>query len=417
MDVKRRLDVTKSPSIESNVLINDRTLHKPVFGKIKTQFNFIKNGLIMNDTKSQRIDYLDILRALACFMVVMVHAGDSYLFDGATNTFGDSSSFFLALLRPCVPLFIIMSSILLLPLKTDSATFFKKRFSRVLLPFLFWSILYVFMPLPGTPVFGGPSNVFTNTEMNVYIYNLMMIPFNFTGSNAHFWFIYTIIGLYLFMPVISPWLKQASSKSLLTFISIWGITLFFPYIRLWFPQIQGECDWNKFGMLYNFSGYLGYLVLGFYLHKHNKLTLAKSMIVGLILLTVGLFFTYTGFLHNCEQFLAQKALGNEDWKILELSIGNLTFNVALMTAGLFMIFQKITLSGISRKFFYEISTLSYGIFLVHYIVNLWISAYLPKLLSLPAGLEQFLMAVLIFTISYLIAKLISLLPKSKYLIG
>ncbi len=367
--------------------------------------------------QKERIDYLDVLRVLACFMVVMVHAGDKYLFDGATNTFGATCSLYLALLRPCVPLFILMSSILLLPLKTDSATFFKRRFSRVLIPFTVWSIIYVFLPLPETPVFGGPSNVFTDSGINVYLYNLIMIPMNFTGSNVHFWFIYTIIGLYLFMPIISPWLQQASRRSLITFLTIWSVTLFFPYIRLWFPQIHGECDWNEFGMLYNFSGYLGYIILGYFLHKHNKLSAKKSMFIGAVLFAIGGFITYKGFLADCDTFLTQKAAGNEDWKLLELSIGNLTFNVVMMTAGMFMFFQKINISGFLRKCFQELSVLSYGIFLAHYIVSLWISAYLPKMLNLNAGFEQFLVTLIIFSISYLIAKLISYMPKSKYLIG
>ncbi|MCG8474288.1 MAG: acyltransferase family protein [Cytophagales bacterium] len=365
-----------------------------------------------------RIIYLDVLRVLACFMVILMHAGDPFLWDAATRTFGSECSFYCALLRPCVPLFIIMSSILLLPLKTDPAAFFKRRFFRVLVPFFLWSVIYVFLPTPDKIVFGGPANAFSASGMNVYAYNLMMIPVNFTGTNVHFWFIYTIIGLYLFMPIISPWIQQASKKALLAFLMVWTVTLFFPYIRLWFPQLQGECDWNQFGMLYYFSGYLGYIVLGYFLHKYNSLSVRKSILVGFLLFAVGLTLTYKGFLWDEQRFLTKlSSAGIEDWKLLELCIGNLTINVVLMTAGLFLFFQKLSISGILKKVITEFSIFSYAIFLVHYIINLWVCHSLADLMKLNPGVEQFLIAVIVFAASYIIVKLISFIPKSKYLIG
>lgn len=368
--------------------------------------------------KKERIVYLDVLRVLACFMVILMHAGDPFLWDATTHTFGAECSFYIALLRPCVPLFIIMSSILLLPLKTDTTTFFKRRVIRVIVPFILWSVIYVFLPSPDKIVFGGPENAFASSEMNVYAYNLMMIPISFTGTNVHFWFIYTIIGLYLFMPIISPWIKQTSQKGLLTFLMVWTITLFFPYIRLWFPQLQGECDWNDFGMLYYFSGYLGYIVLGYFLHKYNTLSTLKSAPVGLLLFVVGLTLTYKGFLWDEQRFLTKlSSSGIEDWKLLELSIGNLTINVVLMTTGLFLFFQKLSVSGFLKKVITELSVFSYAIFLVHYILNLWVCHTLADIMNLNPGIEQFIIAVIVFVASYIIVKLISFVPKSKYLIG
>lgn len=368
--------------------------------------------------KKERIIYLDVLRVLAIFMVLLMHAGDPYLWDAATKTFGIECSFYCALLRPCVPLFIIMSSILLLPLKTDATAFFKRRFTRVLVPFLLWSIIYVFLPTPDKIVFGGPENAFTDTGMNVYAYNLMMIPISFTGTNVHFWFIYTIIGLYLFMPIISPWIQQATKKTLLFFLMVWSVTLLFPYIRLWFPQIQGECDWNDFGMLYYFSGYLGYIVLGYFLHKYNTLSRVKSSLLGLLLFAVGLALTYKGFLWDEQRFLTKlNNTGIENWKLLELCIGNLTINVVLMTAGMFLFIQKLTLPKMLKSIIVELSIFSYAIFLVHYIFNLWVCHSLASIMNLNPALEQFIVALIVFTCSYLIVKLISFIPKSKYLIG
>ena len=373
---------------------------------------------MIQKTEKARIAHLDVLRALAVIMVIMVHAGDAYFYDSATLTFGAEASIFAVLFRSAVPLFIIMSSILLLPIKTDTTSFFKRRFMRVFIPFLIWSIIYVFLPTPSEIAFGGPSNAFTDSGLHVYLYNLMMIPINFTGSNVHFWFIYIILGLYLFMPIISPWIKTATKKSLLFFLAVWGVTLFFPYVRLYFPEIHGECDWNSFGMFYYFGGYLGYVILGYFLHHHNTLNRNKSVAIGSLLFIVGAIVTYLGLRSDQNAFLNTLANSNiEDWKQIEFHISYLAPSVVIMTAGVFMIFQKIRFSTITKRVFKEISVLSYGIFLVHYILVLWISDWIQGSLSINAGVEQFIIAFITFVASYCIVKLISSIPKSKYIIG
>ena len=47
-------------------------------------------------------------------------------------------SFIDSFLRPCVPLFIMASAYLLVPLKDSTPVFFKRRFTRVCIPFVVW---------------------------------------------------------------------------------------------------------------------------------------------------------------------------------------------------------------------------------------------------------------------------------------
>ena len=408
------LQKTPKTRFPFEIVAREYTSSKKTFNKKRIN----NSQQMIQKLEKNRIAYLDILRVLATLMVIMVHAGDVFIYDSKTMRFGTEATVFAVLLRSSVPLFIIMSSILLLPIKTDITTFFKRRFSRVVIPFLIWSIIYVFLPTPNEIVFGGPTNAFTDSGMNVYLYNLMMIPINFTGSNVHFWFIYIILGLYLFMPMFSPWIKTASKKMLVFYLSLWGITLFFPYLRLLFPQIQGECDWNDFGMFYYFGGYFGYVLLGYFLHHYNQLTLKKSVLIGGLLFILGTIITYNGFISDQNAFLDKIANSNvEDWKILEFNISFLAPSVVIMTAGVFMIFQKIQISGLIERIFKELSVLSYGIFLVHYILVLWIGNWMKDILNLNAGIAQFLIAIITFLIAYCIVKIISLVPKSKYIIG
>jgi hypothetical protein len=79
-------------------------------------------------------------------------------------------------------------------------------------------------------------------------------------------FVYSFIGV---------WLNTASAK---IFASSWLVSLIAPYIKMAAPLlgipvimimgIWGVCNWNEFGTFYYFSGFLGYIILAYYLVKY-----------------------------------------------------------------------------------------------------------------------------------------------------
>ena len=99
--------------------------------------------------KQPRIVWLDVLRLCAIFMVICIHCSDPF---NVSPEAADSNSgvlicgeHFMALfLRPCVPLFVMITGILLLPVKMSFEDFYKKRLLRIAVPFLLWSVLYIF---------------------------------------------------------------------------------------------------------------------------------------------------------------------------------------------------------------------------------------------------------------------------------
>lgn len=90
----------------------------------------------------------DVLRVLACIMVIVVHARGPYTYhtDGTLDFW---AAFYFVLVRAGVPLFVMLSSALLLPLRQTTGDFLKRRFMRVALPFIIWSAIFAFLPLPG----------------------------------------------------------------------------------------------------------------------------------------------------------------------------------------------------------------------------------------------------------------------------
>ena len=88
----------------------------------------------------QRIVFLDWLRVIACLMVMIVHAceciySNDYTFSFPSESAKNAIFFYQSFVRPtAVPLFLMASAFLLIPVKTDTIQFFKKRFTRVLIP-------------------------------------------------------------------------------------------------------------------------------------------------------------------------------------------------------------------------------------------------------------------------------------------
>ena len=141
---------------------------------------------------NNRIVFLDYLRAIACFMVIMVHACELFYFDLSGISFkSEADRWWIPLIdsaiRSCVPLFVMASSYLLLSLKDDNVLhFFRRRFVRVLVPFLVWAFLYTVLPL----VWGG----YTWSES---VDRMILLLYNFPINAIHLWFIYMLIGLVL----------------------------------------------------------------------------------------------------------------------------------------------------------------------------------------------------------------------------
>ena len=99
---------------------------------------------------SNRIVFADYLRVTACFLVMLVHASENFYAADASGLAGnvsmlanEANRFWVAfydgfVARTCVPLFMIISAFLLVPMKpgVTMLQFYKRRFRRVLPPML-----------------------------------------------------------------------------------------------------------------------------------------------------------------------------------------------------------------------------------------------------------------------------------------
>ena len=184
---------------------------------------------------SGRIVFLDYARVAACFLVILVHAAENFYAADASGLAGNMTylaneanrfwvSFYDGLARICVPLFMIISSYLLVPLKEGQTmgAFYRKRFLRVVPPMVFFMLLYTFLPL----LWGGMT-----AEQSMQ--DFRGLPLNFPSMAGHLWFMYPLLGLYLFMPVISPWLERATRREEQVFLGLFLLSTSMPFLHRW----------------------------------------------------------------------------------------------------------------------------------------------------------------------------------------
>ena len=375
-----------------------------------------------------RIVGLDIVRFVALFTVVCCHSSDPFNF-----VFGDVSAdiddiqfwgaAYGSLMRPCVPLFVMITGALLLPVKTDSTcAFYKKRISRVFWPFLIWSILYALFPW-FTGVLGfSPESVllffpFSGEEaaqqsLALSLQSVANIPMNFSNIGVHMWYIYLLIGLYLYLPIFSAWVEKASEKAKLGFLAVWGITLLVPYYQqLVAPYLWGSCSWNNFYMLYYFAGFNGYLLLGHYL-RHHQFSWGKTLGFGIPMFLIGYAVTYFGF-------TSVRALPEYSDELLELFFTYCSLNVAIMTVPVYMACMKVTVTSPKiQGLLANLTVCGFGIYMVHYLLT-GPSVYLMRSLGVALPLQLPLAAVVAFAVSWGIVAVIhkALGKKAIYLVG
>lgn len=280
----------------------------------------------------QKLNYLTNLRVMATIAVLFIHAGANILVDFGRipDSIWWPANVYKSVFQFAVPIFVMLSGALLLAREESYSVFLIKSFRRIILPFLFYNTLY---SLFNWQIRLGGRSVGINWIANQFFY----------GASYHFWYIYMIIGLYLFIPIIGSWVRRAQTSHLHFFLVLWFLTFFsndskFPWLNL---PIK----------LPYFSGYIGYLVLGYFLTLRTY-----SKLIAWLLFIGGV--CWTGIANYHESVLAGKFYG--------LFADNFSPSAMFCSAGIFMIMKADVSERRSSYQIWEwISSHSYGIYLIH----------------------------------------------------
>jgi surface polysaccharide O-acyltransferase-like enzyme len=290
---------------------------------------------------SKKLQWANDLRAFAVIGVIVLHVASSISLDypNISNSYFLTSLGFDCAVRWCVPVFVMLSgSFALESYDGRLKHFFSKMFYRIILPFLFWSIVYLF--------------AFSWKELTLAknVHDLMaFIGRQFMeGTASHLWYVYMIVSLYLAFPLLSKWTRQAEEKEYIYFLSIWIVLIALD------PFLSRNANNFDFGF---FMGYLGFIVLGNYLIKTQR---KVNRILLFILFLAALVYT----------ILRSYFLSVQERQMNEKFMENLSVNVIVMAACIYLFVKESAFPPGSRwrKLLDLVADNSYGIYLSHLLL-------------------------------------------------
>ncbi|POH08544.1 hypothetical protein BGL39_04990 [Fructilactobacillus sanfranciscensis] len=300
----------------------------------------------------KRLTYIDVINVVAIYAVLMLHSSQYQLSNGSVVKNGIIQAIFI----PAVSLFFMNSGATLIGYlkKYNTKVFFIKRFKRVVIPLVFWSIAWYlfdinFHAFPGPIPHPNPSiSDFLISFANNNIFNI-------------FWFFYAIILLYLTTPILAYLAdKYKNILFYIVFLNFFG-NFFFNFLAgltkygQFMPQTSIQI--NPF-----ISVYIGFFIMG-YLIKVNyfnqkQLTLIK--ILGLISLIVLVLAPILKIKHDL--------LINSPF-VFFYCIGLYIFLKQLS--------EKYNFFTLHKNFIAKLSSTSLGIYILHPLFFLWFTLIFP----------------------------------------
>ena len=295
-----------------------------------------------------------------------------------------------SLTRFCVPIFFMVSGALLLRKSEDISTFFKKRFSKLISPLIFWSTFYYIFYL-----------IIDSNLEGFSLYNAIKSTI-LTPAAIHLWFVYAILGLYFLVPVLSAISEERKQSALTYYTVIWFLfASLLPYIRLFGINIPANLGtWHFVNEIPQFYNYSGYFTLGYILYNTRE----SKPLTNLSMLAFAASAT-SMFILVLLDSSAKKALTQDYWEFK-------TPLVVIMSASLFYIAKNFNgaLSKAQKASTY-LSGLTFGVYLCHVaIIYLVCDMYGWVLQSIPLFFRLPIQALTFTILSFSVAAIISKIP-------
>ena len=327
----------------------------------------------MQQNSNERIVYLDLLRTLATFAVIMAH-----VFSVAFKSQPFCPSWYYAvvcdsLVRWCVPVFFMISGALfLIPHKT--VTFkdvLSKYVLRLVVAYVFWAVIYYLIE-----VIKGHT---LPDDLGVCFY--------------HLWFLPILMGIYLLIPLLR---KLPTDRALIQYLLIVWLVLSFVRIVPVVPSHFVPLVTN------DFIGYVGYFILGYFL---STISFSKRRVCMICVLGVlGGLFTIIGTV------VISKHRGDTS----EWFFRNMCPNILIMAVAMFVFIKGIAYKC-GKLVLWFVSFVRKDLFGVYLVHILWLNILLPRIAGLGEGaifkvVLYPLVSVVIFVFSLFTTKLIRQIP-------
>lgn len=342
-----------------------------------------------NNLKNNRIIYFDILNILACICVVFLHM------NGIVHQYSQTRAWKTALVFEvicywAVPIFVMLSGATLLKYREryNTKTFFKKRFIKVLIPWIVWSlILYIIK----------------NKNLNFLIF---IKEFFYGKIESIYWFFPLILFLYCLVPVFSVFTEKKEYRKILEAIVIFVFIfrgILYPIYTIankTFPPIFNYCI--------EFTPYIMFLILGYLLSTVdlNKKQRIIIYLLGIVSALIRYLYTY--------YFSIKEGVLNKDL------FGYCSAISVMLAVAMFVFVKNINWDKIIKKLHITpkvistISSCSFGIYLIHMLIKNKLTSILG--LNIYSIWYRTIGAIFIYLICLIIVYIIKKIPILKKIV-
>lgn len=244
-------------------------------GKPSNKLTTYEKGQIMEHTEKKHIAYLEVLRLVACILVVGVHVSAFNLEQVPVESLNFKVMNGLDCLSILgVPLFVMISGALFLAPSYEITVkkFYTRKIPRIVFLYFFWLLFYNVVNF----LENGTVWNFTNVKKQIVLESLL-------GKGMyHMWYLPMLAVLYL----LTPFLKSfaADRKKCMLFCALgFAYSILLPTaLKFEFPyRTIVESLYNQFDCSF-FGGYVTYYILGHALHEYvPKLSAQKKAALGL----------------------------------------------------------------------------------------------------------------------------------------
>ena len=309
--------------------------------------------------------YYDASRITALFMITMIHVSAYVVifFPNVANKEWLVGNIFNGLGRAGVPLFIMLSGALLL--NEDKPCEPKRFYKTHLLPMASLTVLWL--------VLYGAFYAFllpAIKEMPCSFSNFLNYLVSFRGSEyPHLWYMYMVLGLYLMIPVLRLFVKKENKKYVQGIIIASIVVQFF---KTTLGLFSSDLALSVVKVIDNLclqpvTGYLGYILLGWYLDNFDLKDTNKKILyaLGFIALAVSTIAVY---------YLIDPIPAARDYLYSQLSLPPVFFASAIFVLYKAIFDGKETKNKLAKM----LSRYSFGIYLIHvFVLEILVQLIIP----------------------------------------
>lgn len=347
-------------------------------------------------TDAPRHLWADFVRNIGILLVILGHVSALVVREWRSISFADwmAGNVYNVIARACVPILFMVSGALLLPRQESIRDFYRKRFNRVIFPFLFWSVFYLVVKAKGYP------GVEWLSVVKGIVITILVKP-----AEYHLWFMYELFGLYLLTPLLRLLIAAGRQEHLWYFIGVWFV--FGPLQRL----VELLTNFDFIFDLGYLTGYIGYFLLGYLLTRFPirrwLVWLSAAVYLAAALFTGWITLYYTEMIGRLDTTF-QNLLGVN---IVFLSVSAF---ILLKAAG-----ERIFASPHPNlaKWALHLTSVSFGMYLIHVFVLNALREYAVAPTNGPAVYMIPITTLAVFVVSWAVISILIKIPILRALVA